>query len=60
MRAPCTVLLVLPTLGTGSYGSEIRKGAIMDVQQNSIWFDEIAECQAPPDQIPLAPRINSA
>ena len=39
-------VLVLTALVTGAYAGPIRKGAVMEVKPNSIWFEEVAQAHA--------------
>jgi hypothetical protein len=41
MRAFLTVILLAALIG-GAHAGPIRKGAVMDVKANSIWFEEVA------------------
>ncbi len=41
MRA-CLALFVLLAAATGALAGDIRKGAIMQVRPNSIWFQDVA------------------
>jgi len=43
MRSPLITLFFLLALGIASFAAEIRKGAMMEVKPNSIWFQDAAK-----------------